>query len=283
MSGLWREWTFEPLTVALLVASAAIYGAGLRRAWRHAGQGRGIQSWQAGAFAAGLLIIAVAQLSPLAWLSDLMFSAHMTQHELLMLVAAPLLVFGQPVLAFVWAVPASRRAAVTAGFRGPRFSTLWHAATAPLTVFLVHAVALWIWHVPALFEAALGHEGIHFVQHMSFLLTAALFWWGMVYGRYGRLGYGVAIFYVFATALHNTLLGALLTIAPSTWYSSYDATAFRLKLDALADQQLAGLIMWVPSGVIFLVVGLALAAAWLGDSEKRVALGSTAAGAHDAH
>ena len=85
-----------------------------------------------------------------------------------------------------------------------------------------------------------------------------------------------------STAMHNTLLGALLTIAPTAWYSSYEGTAFRLKLDAVADQQLAGLIMWVPSGVIFLVVGLALAAAWLGDSEKRVALGSTTAGAHDA-
>ena len=194
MSGLWREWTFEPLTVILLVTSAALYSAGLRHAWAQAGRGRGIQAWQASAFAGGLLVIAVAQLSPLAWLSDLFFSAHMTQHEILMLVAAPLLVFGQPILAFVWALPSSRRAAVAAAFRGRRFTRMWHAATTPLAVFLVHAVALWIWHVPALFEAALGHEGIHFFQHMSFLLTAALFWWAMVYGRYGRLGYGVAIF-----------------------------------------------------------------------------------------
>jgi putative membrane protein len=113
------------------------------------------------------------------------------------------------------------------------------------------------------------------VQHLSFLGTASLFWWSIVYGRYGRLGYGVAVLYVFLTALHNTILGALLTIAPTAWYSTYELTAAGQHIDALADQQLAGLIMWVPSGVVFLVLGLALASAWLGESERRVLLGST--------
>jgi putative membrane protein len=279
----WQHWTFEPVTVGLLVLSAAIYAAGVRNAWSHAGSRAGIRVWQAGAFAAGMAALAVAQMSPLAWLSDVLFSAHMTQHEILMLVAAPLLVLGQPLLALVWALPRRRRAAAAAAFRGPAFTAAWHRITSPLAVFLLHAVALWIWHVPALFEAALASEAVHFVQHTCFLVTAALFWWGMAYGRYGRMGYGVAILYVFLTALHNTMLGALLTIAPATWYTSYDLMAVRWQVDALADQQLAGLIMWVPSGVAFLVVGLALTAAWLGESERRVALGSTAgpvAGAH---
>lgn len=273
----WQHWTFEPVTVALLLLSTLLYVAGVRNAWRQAGTGAGLRWWQVNAFAAGAFAIAVAQISPLAWLSDVLFSAHMTQHEILMLVAAPLLVLGQPLLAFVWAVPAEHRARVAAAFRGRIFGRVWHGMTGPAAVFLLHAVALWIWHVPVLFEAALASEAVHFVQHMCFLGTAALFWWGMVYGRYGRLGYGVAILYVFLTALHNTVLGALLTIAPAVWYSSYESTAARWQIDALADQQLAGLIMWVPSGVAFLVIGLALAAAWLGESERRVALGSTAA------
>ena len=151
----------------------------------------------------------------------------------------------------------------------------WRLLTGPLMVFLLHGVALWIWHVPALFEAALHDEAIHAVQHVSFLLTAALFWWGMVHGRYGRAGYGAAVAYVFLTAIHSTVLGALLTVAPSVWYRSYEGTAAARHLDALADQQLAGLVMWVPSGVIFIVGGLALFAAWLGESERRVELGST--------
>jgi putative membrane protein len=272
----WQHWTFEPVTVTLLILSALIYGVGVRNAWTQAGRGAGIRHWQVASFAGGILALAVAQISPLAWLSDVLFSAHMTQHEILMLVAAPLLVLGQPLLAAVWAVPRQNRAAVAATFRGPAFSRAWHAMTGPLALFLLHAVALWIWHIPVLFEAALASEAIHFIQHMAFVGTAAFFWWGMVYGRYGRLGYGVAILYVFLTALHNTILGALLTIAPGTWYRSYEVTAVQWRVDALADQQLAGLIMWVPSGVAFLVVGLALTAAWLGESERRVGLGSTA-------
>ena len=269
-------WTFEPLTVALMAASAAVYAAGVRAAWRQGGAGAGFRSWHVGAFCGGLLALAVALVSPLAWLSEVLFSAHMTQHEILMLVAAPLLVFAQPLLAMLWAVPAHRRAAVAHAVRRPLVLATWQWLTTPLVVFLLHGVALWIWHIPALFEWALRGEAVHAVQHLSFVATAALFWWGMAHGRYGRAGYGVGVLYVFLTALHSTLLGALLTIAPSTWYRSYEAIAAQRRIDALADQQLAGLVMWVPSGVIFIVVGLALTAAWLGESERRVGLGSTA-------
>jgi putative membrane protein len=279
-------WTFDPLTVVLLVASAAGYAAGVRAAWRHGGFRAGFRSWHVASFAGGLMALAVALISPLASLSDVLFSAHMTQHEILMLVAAPLLVFGHPLLAMLWAVPAPRRAAVAQVVRGPIVLPIWHWLTSPLTVFLLHGVALWIWHIPSLFEWALHSESVHALQHISFVLTAALFWWGMVHGRYGRAGYGVGVLYVFMTALHSTLLGALLTIAPSTWYRSYDAIAAQRRIDALADQQLAGLVMWIPSGVIFIVIGLALVAAWLGESERRVLLGRTVAprheGTHDA-
>jgi putative membrane protein len=270
-------WTFDPLTVTLMAASAAAYGLGVRAAWRHGGAGAGFRSWHVAAFCGGLLALAVALISPLAWLSDVLFSAHMTQHEILMLVAAPLLVIGRPLLAMLWAVPEHRRAEIAHAVRRPRVVSMWQWLTTPLVVFLLHGVALWIWHVPALFEWALHSEAVHAVQHLSFVVTAALFWWGMVHGRYGRAGYGVGVLYVFLTALHSTLLGALLTIAPSTWYRSYEATAAQRRIDALADQQLAGLVMWVPSGVIFIVIGLALAAAWLGESERRVLLGRTTA------
>ena len=269
-------WTFDPLTVALMLASAAAYALGVRAAWRHGGRAAGFRPWQVAAFCGGLVALAIALISPLAWISDVLFSAHMTQHEILMLVAAPLLVFGQPLLAMLWAVPAHRRAEVARAFRRPAIVSTWQWLTTPLIVFLLHGVALWIWHIPALFEWALHNESVHAVQHLSFVVTAALFWWGMIHGRYGRAGYGVGVLYVFLTALHSTLLGALLTIAPSTWYRSYEASAAQRRIDALADQQLAGLVMWVPSGVIFIVIGLALAAAWLGESERRVRLGSTA-------
>ena len=269
-------WTFEPVTVALLLASAAAYGVGVRNAWRQAGTGQGFTRWHVISFSAALLALTSALISPLAWLSDVLFSAHMTQHEILMLVAAPLLVMGRPLLAFLWAVPQAMRSNVARAFRGRSVSSFWQGLTTPLVVFVLHGLALWIWHVPALFESALHHDGVHALQHISFVVTAALFWWGMVEGRYGRAGYGVGVLYVFLTALHSTVLGALLTVAPRTWYQSYEIAAVEQRVDALADQQLAGLVMWVPSGVIFIVIGLALVAAWMGESERRVLLGSTA-------
>lgn len=283
---IWAEalahWTFEPITIALLVASAAIYALGVRRLWARAGPGGGIRRWEAACFAGGLLCLAVALLSPLSWLSAILFSAHMTQHELLMLVAAPLLVFGRPLLAAFWVFGSGRREAIGRWVRGPGVLAGWHALTGPTAVFALHAAALWIWHVPVLFEAALASEAVHGIQHLSFVATAALFWWGMVNGRYGRIGYGVGVFYIFLTAVHSGVLGALMALAPAVWYSRYAAHASAWQVDPLADQQIAGLLMWVPSGVVFIVFGLALLAAWLGESERRAYLGSVGAAVRDA-
>ena len=241
-----RRWTWEPFTLALLGLSAVIYVRGARAIWTRAGVGRGIARWQAAAFGLGLLSIAVALISPVAWLSGILFSVHMTQHEILMLVSAPLLVFGHPLLALLWAVPPHTRAAWRRLAQSQPVAAGWRALTGPLAVFLLHAIAIWTWHIPRLYEAALHNDGIHALEHVSFVVTAALFWWGMVHGRYGRIGYGVAVLYVFLTAVHSSILGALMTIAPDVWYPVYTAAASAWHLDPLEDQQLAGLLMWVP-------------------------------------
>jgi cytochrome c2 len=156
---------------------------------------------------------------------------------------------------------------------------VWRALTAPLSVFLLQAAALWVWHIPTWYEAALRSDGIHAGQHLCLLLTASLFWWAMVHGRYGRMGYGAAVVYVFLTAVYSSALGALATVSPSVWYGEYGRTAARWRLDALEDQQLAGLLMWIPAGVVFIVLGLALLTAWLGEAERRVRFGATDAAA----
>ena len=262
---LWGWWTWDPLVLLGLTLSAFLYGRGLRRLWQRAGVGQGIRKWEAGAFAIGWFSVVIALISPLDPLSDILFSAHMAQHEVLMLVSAPLLVLGRTLLAFFWALDNRRWTP------SPRTLSVWHAITGPLVVWVLHALALWVWHVPSLYEAALRSEAIHAVQHLSFFVTASLFWWSLVHGRFGRIGYGMAVFYVFTTAVHSSILGALLTVAPRLWYPIYEARTMQWNLDALEDQQLAGLLMWVPAGVIFLVLGLALFAAWLGEAERRVA------------
>jgi cytochrome c oxidase assembly factor CtaG/cytochrome c2 len=274
-AGAASHWEIELLVVVPLALTAVLYALGLARVWRRAGPGRGISTWSAIAFAAGWLVMLAALVSPVAWLSQILFSVHMTQHMLLMLVAAPLLTFGQPLLVWMWALGDGARGRLAHAVRGPRVVPVWNAVTAPVWVFLLQAAVLWIWHIPTLYEAALHSDAVHALQHFSLVLAASLFWWAMVHGRYGRTGYGAGVVYVFLTAVHSSALGALLAVSRLVWYSEYERQAASWHLDGLADQQLAGLLMWVPASVIFIVFGLALLAAWLGEAERRVRFGAT--------
>jgi putative membrane protein len=249
---------FDILIAVSMALSLTLYFRGVRAL--RARTERGIRWYEAAAFALGWITIAAALLSPIDTWSDVLFSVHMTQHELLMIIAAPLLVAGRPMIAGMWGVSEHTRNAILNILRTPRALKAWHAMTHPVVVLVLHAVVLWAWHIPDAFEAALHNETIHAVQHLTFFVTAALFWWSLIHGRYGRVGYGVAVFFVFATAMHTSILGALFTFAQRLIYPSYGS---------LEDQQLAGLIMWIPSGVIFIVAALALFAAWLGESARR--------------
>jgi cytochrome c oxidase assembly factor CtaG len=179
----------------------------------------------------------------------------MVQHELLMVVAAPLIAVSAPLIALLWAAPSALRRRALESIRRRPLVIAWSAITSPLSVFVLHAVALWVWHLPALYDAALEHEAVHVLQHICFFGTAALFWWGIAHGRYGRIGYGAAVFYLFATAIHGGVLGALLTFSPRVWYAPY-LVHHPSGLTPLEDQQLAGLLMWVPAMLPYLAVGL---------------------------
>ena len=256
------SWNWDALVLVPLIATIVVYGIGL---WRS--RGAAAPRWHIASFFAGWLLLAIAQLSPIHKIGSALFSVHMGQHELLMLMAAPLLAIGRPFVIFIWALPLARRECVGAFLKRPRVVRTWSFISLPLFVWGLHGAVLWVWHIPVLFEAALDNQAIHVLQHAMFLATAVLFWWTLIHGRYGRLAYGMSVLYVFTTAVHSGALGALITIANRVWYPSYSRGA--AGLSGLEDQQLAGLIMWVPAGVVFLVIGLALFAAWLGESERR--------------
>jgi putative membrane protein len=273
LHGVWTAWTFEPLALMLLAATAATYAVGVARVWRVAGTGRGVRGSEVAAFAAGWLVMAVALIGPVDAVSDQLFSAHMLQHELLMLVAAPLIAVGAPAFGYLWALPRSarRRAGAWLAPRGA-VRTMFKWLTLPAAAWLLHAAAICVWHVPKLFDLAVRNEAVHAAQHASFFGTALLFWWGLVRGRYGRLDYGAAVVYVFTTAVYTGALGALLTISPRPLYAAYATSTAPWGLTALEDQQIGGLVMWVPAGVIYTAVGLFLFAGWLRDSERRADL-----------
>jgi len=200
--------------------------------------------------------------------SEQWLAAHMAQHELLMVVAAPLMAASRPLIAWLWLLPTEPRRTMLHSVLSRPIVATWAALTAPLTVFLLHALALWIWHLPVLYDLALAHEGVHIAQHACFFGTAAIFWWGIAHGRYGRMAYGAAVVYVFATAVHGGVLGALMALSPHVWYASY-VTQHGTRLSPLEDQQLAGMLMWVPAGLVLAVGGLTFFAAWLRESERR--------------
>jgi len=266
---LWRAWTFEPVTVVLLAASAWVYAVGLSRLWRAAGVGRGVRRGEAWTFAVGWLVLALSLVSPLHALGGVLFSAHMAQHELLMTVAAPLLVLARPLIPFVWALPPPWRRATGVRIARSGVGRAWHALTHPLAAFVIHGVAIWGWHIPALYDATIDNEAMHAAQHLSFFATALLFWWVALRRGEARGGTLAAIGALFATMLHTGALGALLALTPSLAYVAYATTTGPWGLTPLEDQQLGGLIMWVPGSIAYLAATLALVARVLRDSEAR--------------
>jgi putative membrane protein len=265
---LLTTWGLEPVVLVSLALAGWLYARGVRRLWNESAPGQGIRRWEAWAYAGGWLALFVALVSPLHPMGRVLFSAHMTQHEILMLVAAPLLVLGRPVIAFLWALPQNWRRLGQMS-KQSWFAGTWRWLTLPLVAWAVHAVALWAWHVPALFEATLDDEWVHTAQHLSFLLSALLFWWAVIHSRRRLMGYGAAVLYVFTTSIHSGALGALITFAGSLWYPAYQETTASWGLTPMEDQQLGGLIMWVPAGLVYIFAGLMLFAGWLRESEAR--------------
>ena len=256
-----QGWNFEPWLLALLVLSAAMYARGTARLWSRAGTGRGVTWGHCLRFALGWLTLVAALVSPLDGWGERSFSLHMIQHELLMVLAAPLLVTARPLEAFTWAMPPSWRRALGGLAHRDGLRRAWAFFTEPVGAWSLHALALWAWHVPRFFEAALRDEEVHIAQHSCFFLSALLFWWSVL-ARRSKQAEGVAVASLFTTMMHTSVLGALLTFAPTVWYRHYLEAPLAL-LTPLEDQQLGGLIMWVPAGMSYIVAGLVIVAGWL--------------------
>lgn len=266
---VWRAWSWEPAVVIALALAAALYLVGLRRLWRSSAIGAGIRGWEVVSFAVGWLVVALALLSPLHALGGVLFAAHMTQHELLISLAAPLLVLGRPLIPFLWSLPIRARRNIGELTRARLFDATWRTLTRPSVAFALHAVALWTWHLPRFYQATLTSELAHTLQHTTFLATALLFWWTMFNARGGEFRRGLAVFYLFATVLQTGALGALLTFGGTLWYPAYATTTTPWGLTPIEDQQLGGLIMWIPGSLTYLLAALWIFGEWLRESERR--------------
>jgi putative membrane protein len=260
-------WTWPAFIVVPLLVTLAIYLCGLINMWR--GRARAsIRPWAVISFIAGWLSLLIALDSPIHEIGEQLFWVHMTQHEIMMVVSAPLLVLGKPLVTFLWSFPRSWRESWGAFIKWKPASSAWKIFTAPLVAWMLHALALWGWHAPVLFDATLRSDLVHALQHISFLGTALIFWWALIHGHRG-LGYGGALLYVFTTAVHTSILGAWMTFSSRIWYLPYAVTAPAWHLTALEDQQLGGLVMWIPAGTLLVALSLVLLVKWMAESDQR--------------
>ncbi len=241
-----------------MLLSAVLYARGLSNLWSTAGGGRGVTHGAAWCYAAGWIALGLALLSPLDATGERLFSAHMVQHEILMLVAAPLLVIGRPLATWSWALSPASRARIGRAVAHPAWAAAWTVITRPASAWALHAVALWGWHAPALFAAARADPLVHALQHASFFLTALLFWWSLLRPQARRSFSGGALVYLFTTMLHTGALGALFVFSGELWYPQNGVAAAEWGWTPLEDQQLGGLIMWIPGGLVYLVAALVL-------------------------
>jgi putative membrane protein len=268
---LWQAWNLAPPVVLGIALAASAYGlgvVGLRRS------GHGPDPRRVLCFYAGLMVVAVSLLSPLDALAATLFSVHMVQHLMLILIAAPLLVLGAPVLPVMMAMPRTARRISRSIERDRVVDAASRAVMNPVVVLALHSIALWVWHLPSPYQAALGDDGLHGLEHVTFVATAMLFW-ALVIGsrRRRRLGYGPAILLTFVTALQSAALGVVLTFASTVLYPVHAGRTQAWGLNSLEDQQFAGAIMWIPAGIVYLGVMCALLAGWMRSMERPATAG----------
>jgi putative membrane protein len=253
-------WSARPEVVVPLVIVTGAYALGW---WRLRGRGGSVPGWRVVASGGGLLSLSIALSAPLEQWAHASFAAHMTQHLLLIVVAAPLLLLANPFAALVWALPTRLRARAGRWLRpGAPLRQLWRGLTLMSVAWLAHTAAVWLWHLPIAYDAAVADRLVHDLEHLAFFGTAVLFWWPIVEPA-PRLrpaaGYGALVVFLVLAALQGALLGLLLAMSPRILYRAYPSAE---------DQSLGGLIMWAAGGAVDMVAVLILLGRYLGSQDR---------------
>ena len=252
--------TFDSSVIIGTLSLAVLYGYLVSLARKDGQWGKTVRAGHVIWFGAGLFILFLTLQSPLDTISDTtLFSAHMTQHILLALIVPACLLLGLP---SDWA-----SAPYELPFIGRILSILSH----PIVAALIFNGVLWIWHLPGLYEGALRDENVHIVQHLTFIAVGTLLWLPILHHVPPKrsIGYLTKIALLFFSMLSSSILAAMITFAPEVIYPFYGNASLAFGLTPLADQQLAGVIMWIPGGAIFLLAISVTFFAWLNNEERK--------------
>jgi cytochrome c oxidase assembly factor CtaG len=256
-------WTLDPILLVPLGLTLLIFVAG----WRRLSKRTAKPLSGTGLFLSGWMVLTLSLVSPLHEAGERSFTMHMIEHELIMLVATLLLASSNVGGILAWGLPRPLRLALGGRWKSP-LTALWKRLTEPVTATVVQGVVMWVWHAPVLFDRALESSGWHIAQHACFFLSSLLFWWAMLHPRGRSAGYGVSAACLFATSLIGGALGALMSFSQSPWYADYAAMGMTgVGLDPVDDQRLAGLIMWIPGGLVHGIAALVMFYKWLKAAE----------------
>jgi cytochrome c oxidase assembly factor CtaG len=253
-------WRLEPVTLALLAASAVLYLAGVRRVAELHPRNAWPRS-RTRAFLAGLAAIGLALLSPIDTYAEVLFSIHMVQHMLLTTVAAPLLVLGTPVSLLLRAAGRSRHRQVMRVLRSWPVTALTH----PMVAWVGFAAVMWGTHLSGLYDAALRSPPLHAAEHALFLVSAVLLWWPVVglEPSHWRLPHPLRVGYVFMQSPVNTFLALVLYSSSRVLYPAYAATGRTWGPTPLDDLHAGAAIMWIGGDLVFLLATVLGIAAWM--------------------
>ena len=275
VSSLLTQWSFEPLVTLGLIAAAVLYVRGLDYSLRH-GIGQPVRLWQVLCFFAGLFVLLIALESVVDVQAGQLLWVHMIQHDLLTMIAPPLLLLGAPLWPLWRALPRNARvASLRWSLRQPGVrraaKSISHALTRPRVVLVLFTGSFVLWHLPALYDLALEQPTVHIVEHLVFLGTALLFWAQMIPSQPGKatLSYPMQALYNCAAALVLNVLGAVFVFSTGTIYPYYAALSRAAgATTVLVDQHLAGAAMDVPGTLVFFATIIIILWRWLESDER---------------
>jgi cytochrome c oxidase assembly factor CtaG/cytochrome c2 len=263
-------WSFEPWVLTGLALASLLYGLGLYRLDREVGAERVLDRRHAAAFASGMLVVFLALCSPIDSVGGKLFSVHMLQHILLMMMAPPLLVWSRPAIAFVWAFAPPWRKRIGRAWTRAGLDHIAGFLMHPAVVFVLFCGSFVFWHLPRPYASGLHSEIVHSLEHLSFFVPALAFWTIIIEpsGR-RRLDYAATLLYLVVTVVLSDMPGALMVLAPRPLYPEHAAGAAAWGLTQMQDQQLAGLIMWIPAGAVYIAAAIWLFVQLLQSTERR--------------
>lgn len=278
------SWDWRPDVIITLLLAAGLYVTGWRRLRQrtlkrqHAGDGwQAAVVWRPISYVVGLIFIGLALMSPLDVLASQLFSMHMIQHLLLIMIAPPLMLIANPMPFMLWGLPGKWRLKIGRGLSRllngkSTFRQYLRKATTPGIVWMIWLVSIIGWHDPNAYNAALRSDLVHDLEHLSFFFGGMLYWWHVtgagprIHKQFGLIG---RIAFALSAVPPNMLTGAAIAFAQDVIYTYYNNVPRLMGLSVMEDQQMGGVIMWVPGSMMYIIAALVLISRLLqGESRK---------------